>query len=175
MTLLCNNISTDTITQDYIVENVDFVQCTKYTRTDTEGGKTEYFQYIASSNGKTDVKTWSKNYLSEGKEALYQNAMRNLFRKLDFIELNQSLEMEDITEDDYNKELEQNEDKYLIPAPNENPTIQQIIQIADIVKRLGREKTITVDEVSEIFSLKMDKAEAILNGKTAKTNGGILS
>ena len=143
------------------VEGEQFVQLTRYTRSHS-GGHTDFFKYVAASKGKTDVRLWVKEYLSENKEELYLRALRNLYRKLDFIELNQLLEMEDITVEEYDKELETNEDKYLIPAPEGQPTVQQIIQITDIIKRLGREKKKSVDEVSEMFSLEMDKAMTVL-------------
>lgn len=144
------------------LEGEQLVQLTRYTRSHSGGGYTDYFKYIAASKGKADIRMWVKEYLSEAKEELYLRALRNLYRKLDFIELNQLLEMDDISEEEYEKELDQNEDKYLIPAPTGQPTIQQIIQITDIIKRLGREKNISVDEVSEMFSLEMDKAMAVL-------------
>ena len=91
--------------------------------------------------------------------------MRNLYRRLDFIELNQSLESEEITEEEFDRELETNEANYLIPAPEGKPTMQQIIQISDIIRKLGREKKISVDEVSDMFSLEMDKAMSVLEEK----------
>ena len=119
----------------------------------------------SSSNGKADIRSWVKEYLSEEKEELYLRALRNLYRRLDFIELNQSLESEVITEEEFDRELETNEDNYLIPAPEGKPTMQQIIQISDIIRKLGREKKISVDEVSDLFSLEMDKAMAVLEEK----------
>lgn len=144
-------------------EGEKFVQFTHYTRSHSDGGRTDIFEYIAASNGNADIKRWEKDYLSDGKEQLYVQALRNLFRKLDFIELNQSLDMEDISEEQYNRELEENEDNYLIPAPVDKPSVQQIVQITDIVRKIGRESKISVDEVSEIFSLNMDKAMSVLN------------
>ena len=73
--------------------------------------------------------------------------------------------MSDISEAEYDQELESNEDKYLIPSPTGKPSLQQIIQITDILKRLGREKNMSVDEVSEMFSLEMDKAMEVLEEK----------
>ena len=141
------------------------VQYTKYTRTHSTGGRTEQITFIAASKGQTTVQSWVKDYLSEEKEDLYIRALRNLYRKLDFIELNQSLDMSDISETEFNHELESNEGKYLIPAPTGKPTLQQIIQITDILKRIGREKNMSVDEVSEMFSLEMDKASDVLAEK----------
>lgn len=147
--------------QDGPIEGEQLLQLTKYTRTHS-GGRIEVTKFVAASRGRASVHSWVKDYLSEEKEELYLRALRNLYRKLDFIELNQSLDMSDITEDEYDHELETHEDKYLIPAPTGAPSLQQIIQITDILKRLGREKDISVDEVSEMFSLEMDKAMGVL-------------
>lgn len=145
-----------------LVESEQFVQLTKYKRTHV-GGYVEVHRYVAAYNGKADSEVWVNKYLSKDKEELYVKALKNLYRKLDFIELSQSLETEDISEEEFDKELTEHEDDYLIPSPSGTPTVQQIIQIANIVKQIGREKKISVDEVSEIFSLEMDKAMEVLN------------
>jgi len=137
-------------------------QLTKYTRSHSGGGQIEVFTFTAASKGKVEAKCWIKNFLSEGKEDLYVRALKNLYRKLDFIELNQALEMEDITDEEYDKELTLNENSYLIPSHEEQPTVQQVIQVADIVKRIGRVEKMSVDDVSEIFTLDMGKAENVL-------------
>lgn len=141
------------------------VQYTKYTRTHASGGRTEQITFVAASKGHATIQSWVKDYLSEEKEELYLRVLRNLFRKLDFIELNQSLDMSDISEEEYDRELESNEDKYLIPSPSGKPSLQQIIQITNILKRIGRDKNMSVDEVSELFSLEMDKAMDVLEAK----------
>ena len=71
--------------------------------------------------------------------------------------------LEDISETEYDKELAVNEDNYLIPTPDGAPSVQQIIQITDIIRRIGREKKMSVDEVSEMFSLEMEKSLEVLN------------
>lgn len=141
------------------------VQYTKYTRTHASGGRTEQMTFVAVSKGRATIQSWVKDYLSEEKEELYLRVLRNLYRKLDFIELSQSLDMSDISEEEFDQELESNEDKYLIPSPTEKPTLQQIIQITDILKRIGRDNNMSVDEVSEMFSLEMGKAMDVLEAK----------
>ncbi|MBR4536191.1 MAG: hypothetical protein IKO62_05985 [Bacteroidales bacterium] len=150
--------------QDGPIEGEQLIQLTQYTRTHS-GGRYKFIKFVAASRGRANIHSWVKDYLSEEKEELYLRALRNLYRKLDFMELNQSLEMSDISEDEFDKELETHEDKYLIPAPSGTPSQQQIIQITDILKRLGRENSMSVDEVSEMFSLEMDKAMGVLQGK----------
>lgn len=164
MNLESSNTATDFSVLDGSSAGDQFVRFTWFTHNHA-GGHTDFIEYIAASGGKADIRSWVKEYLSEEKEELYLRALRNLYRKLDFIELNQSLESEEITEEEYDHELEVNEDNYLIPAPEGKPTMQQIIQISDIIRKLGREKKISVDEVSDVFSLEMDKAMAVLEGK----------
>ena len=143
------------------VENEQFVQISKYTRTHKKGGGIEVIAYRAASRGKNEAQLWIKKFLSEDKESLYLQALRNLYRKIDFIELSQALESEDISEEEFDKELVENEDRYLIPSPTITPTVQQVIQVTEIMKKLGREKS-SVDEVSEVFSLDMEKAMEVL-------------
>ncbi len=168
MNLVSNTTTKNLLEFDDLVISEQYVELSKYTRTHAGGDSFELFTFKAASKGKTDMQMWVKKYLSDGKERLYVQALRNLFRKIDFIELNQSLEMEDISEKEYDKELEENEDKYLIPSPKEVPTVQQVIQVADIIKKLGREDKISVDEASELFSLEMGKAMDVLEDTQTK-------
>lgn len=172
MNLVYDNSTMSPSVKDEYIDGEQLLQFTKYTRTHS-GGRTETIKFFAASNGNASIHSWVKDYLSEEKEELYLRALRNLYRKLDFIDLTQSLESEEITEEEFNRELEANEGCYLIPAPEGKPTIQQIIQISDIIRKLGREKKISVDEVSDIFSLEMDKAMPVLEEKN-RIDGGIL-
>lgn len=162
MNSLSNTTTKNLSEVEELVEDEQFFQLTQYTRTHKGGGGIKLFAYTAVSKDKTNSHVWVKRYLSEEKEELYLQALRNLYRKIDFIELSQSLDSEDITEEEFDKELEEHEDRYLIPSPSAEPTVQQVIQVADIVKRLGREKISTVDDISEVFSLDMDKAMKVL-------------
>lgn len=161
MSLLSNTTTKDILEVEDSVENEQFVQLTQYIRTHKGGGGIRVIEYKAASNGKADSRMWVKKFLSEDKETLYLQALRNLYRKIDFIELSQALESEDISEEEFDKELEENEDRYLIPSPTVVPTMKQVIQVSEIMKKLGREKS-SVDEVSEVFSLDMDKAMEVL-------------
>ncbi len=160
---LASEITTKNLSElEDLVENEQFMQFTSYKRSHM-GGSLEVYKYVAAYKGKTNSQVWVNRFLSKDKEELYVKALKNLYRRIDFIELSQSLEAEDISEEEFDKELAEHEDDYLIPAPSGIPTVQQIIQIANIVKQIGREKKISVDEVSEIFSLEMDKAMEVLN------------
>ena len=162
MSFALNNTTTTPTITDGFIESEQLDLFARYTCNHLGGYSIDKIKYVSISKGKTDIKSWTKKYLAQDKEELYTRALRNLFRKLDFIALNQSLELEDISEEDYDKELSENEKKYLIPAPDGEPTVQQVIQIVDIIKRLGRENSMTVDEVSEMFSLNMGKSMVVL-------------
>ena len=69
-----------------------------------------------------------------------------------------SLEDGEITDEEYDRELEVNEQKYLIPYPKEKADFRQIAQIVDIVKKLGKEKDFSVADISELFSLDLSDA-----------------
>lgn len=161
MSFLSNTTTKNLSEVEDSVENEQFVQISKYTRTHKKGGGIEVIAYRAASRGKNEAQLWIKKFLSEDKESLYLQALRNLYRKIDFIELSQALESEDISEEEFDKELVENEDRYLIPSPTNTPTVQQVIQVSEIMKKLGREKS-SVDEVSEVFSLDMEKAMEVL-------------
>lgn len=103
-----------------------------------------------------------REYLASDKEELYLRALKNLYRKLDFMDLNQALECDDITEEEFDQILDENEDKYLIPLAEEMPTMKQVLQITDIIKRLKRTEEMSVDDVSELFTLDMKDAEKVL-------------
>jgi len=96
------------------------------------------------------------------KEKLYVEALRNLYKRIDFLELNQALESKEIDEDQFEKELTINEDKYLIPFPEKRPDAIQVLLVSDIVQKIERVKEMTVDEASELFQLDLSTAENVL-------------
>jgi hypothetical protein len=66
-----------------------------------------------------------------------------------------------IDEEEFNKELEQNPENYIVDINYlSNPS--DLMIITDIVKKIGKE--FTVDEVSEIFSIESE--DIINNTKT---------
>ena len=96
------------------------------------------------------------------KEKLYVEALRNLYKKVDFLELSQALENKEINENEFEKELSLNESKYLIPYPGVKPDAIQVFLVSDIVQKIGRVKDMTVDEASELFQLDLSAAENVL-------------
>lgn len=136
------------------------------TRLQTQG--VEVFEYVVHSKGVAPSNTLIRGFLSQGKEMLYHRIITNLFRKNDFFELLLSLENGVITEEEYEKELSLNEDKYLIPYPKEKADFRQIAQIVDIVKSIGKEKEFSISDVSELFSLDLSDAASVISDPETK-------
>lgn len=108
------------------------------------------------------AKTLVGSIMGAKKEKLYVEALRNLYKRIDFLELNQALESKEIDEDQFEKELTINEDKYLIPFPEKRPDAIQVLLVSDIVQKIERVKEMTVDEASELFQLDLSTAENVL-------------
>lgn len=146
---------------------VDEVKRLTYVRAHSKENQSEYICLETYTKDKTTRMNWRESYISAGKEELYLRLVRNLYRRMDFIELTQALEAGDISDEQFDEELDNNEDRYLIPAASDTPTVQQLIQASDIVKKIGRIDRMSVDEASEMFSLDMDRGRKILAGSSA--------
>jgi hypothetical protein len=95
-------------------------------------------------------------YIIEGqkRQSLLIEVIRNYIRKINLIELNDSLEDEDITDDDYDKELSANKDKYVITL-RDIKSPQDAIIISDLMHEIGYDlKEFSTSEVGEMFSVK---------------------
>lgn len=136
------------------------------TRLSTPGE--EIIRYEACFVGVSPTNTLIRGFLSQGKELLYQRIVKNLCRKNDFTELLLALENGEISDEEYERELETNEDKYLIPYPKEKADFRQIAQIVDIIKKIGKENDFSVADVSELFSLDLSEAPAVIASPEAK-------
>jgi hypothetical protein len=98
------------------------------------------------------------------KEVYYVTAIRNLIKKNNYLQLLYDLAEGNITEQDYESELDTNSAKYLIEWNKlENPN--DVKTIASIVKKIGLE--FTVDEVADMFSI---DGEDIISNTEALSN-----
>lgn len=77
-------------------------------------------------------------------------AIRNLIKKNEFLQLSIQLAENLITEDEFESELENNPEKYVIKLEYFN-TPADLHIIGDVLHNIG--KQFTVDEVSELFSI----------------------
>ncbi len=90
-------------------------------------------------------------------------ALRNYIRKVNFSELNDSLCNGDITEDQFEKELDKNEDKYVITLRDISKTEDARI-IVELVEKIGFDlREFSSSEVAEMFSVKESKLLCHLN------------
>jgi len=85
------------------------------------------------------------------KEELYIIALQNQRKYIHFLRLNSDLEHNDISEEEYDKELKENEDKYVVKLlPIQDPKDIDIIK--DIINKIGNDNYSTTD-VGELFSI----------------------
>ena len=124
----------------------------------TENNKLNCFQGILTPR----FRNWFSSFSShEAKEDLYVTALDNLLKKVDYLHLTMQLDQNLIEEDEFDKELEENEDKYLIKINNNFNSIDMQL-IMSITNKLKNRK-FSSDEISEIFSVDIDKIEEFID------------
>lgn len=116
----------------------------------TEGSNTKWMAGETSSYI-SNIYCVMENYHS--KELLFLRAVTNLTKKSEFLQLSLQLEQELITEEEYFQELDDNEEKYLIPV-DENFKVENFKFISHIMNKLGR--NFTSDEIAELFSVPIE-------------------
>lgn len=85
------------------------------------------------------------------KEVLYSDAITNLMKKSKFLQLYIQLIEEQISEDEYEKELNENPANYFINMKEVKSNLEYAA-LFQVMQNLP--KDITLDEVSEIFGIK---------------------
>ena len=84
---------------------------------------------------------------------LYLTAIKNLIKMRNFANLSNDVENNDITNEEYEKELQENPKKYVIDVKNSDP-IKMVPIIAKIIEDIGEPaKDLSVDDVCTIFSI----------------------
>lgn len=90
-------------------------------------------------------------------------AARNFIRKINFSELNESLEDGEIDEEWFNQELDKNGDKYTITLRDINNPSDAIL-IAQLIKKIGYElRDFSTSKVSEMFSVKENQLISLID------------
>jgi hypothetical protein len=103
---------------------------------------------------------------SHKRETLLIEAIRNFLRKVNFTELNESLNEEEITEEQFEHEINQHSDKYAITLRS-NISKDDVIQIIELVDKIGFDiRDLSSSEVSEMFSVK--ESDLMKNIKSLK-------
>lgn len=92
------------------------------------------------------------NIANENEKKLIE-VIRNFVRKFNFQELNESLKNEDINWDEFEKELEEHEDKYTVNLHKLKDDIE-FAQILNLVNKIGLDlRDFSTSEISEMFSV----------------------
>jgi hypothetical protein len=140
--------------------------------------KGQYFKIIFGNEENTNVIDINQDYIKMGLAAIYYSAksqsylievIRNFIRKNNFSELNESLKDEEITEEQFNKIIDENAEKYVITLKNiSNPF--DVLIIANLVKKIGYDlKEFTTSDISEMFSVKENQLISHVNSLRNQT------
>jgi hypothetical protein len=90
---------------------------------------------------------------TENKENFYNQAIINLIKKVDYLQLTMQYNSELINDEDFDNELDINEDKYLIKT-NQDFKFSDFNLIIEILQKLNKE--FTTDEIAEMFSISIE-------------------
>lgn len=100
---------------------------------------------------------------SQRSETLLIEAVKNFIRKINILELNESLNDEEITEEEFDAEILINANKYVITLNNITSQDDAIL-IGELVQKIGFDlRDLTTNEVSELFSVKENQLVSIIN------------
>ena len=89
--------------------------------------------------------------MNKRKEELYIIAIKNLVKEVNFLRLTDDLEKELISDDEFESELKDNSNKYVIDLlPLENKSDVDLIK--DIINKIGN-NDYSVDDVGQLFSI----------------------
>jgi hypothetical protein len=96
-------------------------------------------------------------------QELLIGAVRNFIRKNNFSELDEKLENEEITIEEYESELDANLQKYAITLKDIDFQTD-IYNVIDLVDKIGLDlKSFSLSEVSEMFSIREDHLVGHIN------------
>jgi hypothetical protein len=125
------------------------------------GDETTMEVSITGKNFNSIVEQWYfTRYKNTKKENYYVIAVNNLIKKTEFLQLSLQFAQEVITSDEYQQEINNNSDKYLIKfdCPFNKIDMPLIEEILDKVEK----KDLTIDEVSDLFSIESNQLHKML-------------
>lgn len=100
---------------------------------------------------------------SQRSETLLIEAIRNFIKKINISELNESLNEEEITEEEFDAEINKNAFRYVINLNNITSQDDAII-ISELVQKIGFDlRDLSTSEVSELFSVKEHQLVSYIN------------
>lgn len=98
-----------------------------------------------------------------------KSAFKNRSKQYNFLQLNNELINELVTEKEYEEEIENNSEKYVIEERFVELNFSELKVLSSLVNELNEEKSIcreiTVDEISELFEVKLDNSLCLLEEK----------
>lgn len=97
------------------------------------------------------MKNWLSSYTTHNRENLYLTAISNLWKKIDYLQLSNQFDQDFIHEDEYIKELEMCESRYVI-TPNESFSFEDFHVAIEIANKITQ-RTFDEHEVAEMFSI----------------------
>lgn len=108
---------------------------------------------------------------------LLKSAFKNRSKQYNFLLLNDELTNNLVTDEEYEKEIEDNPEKYVIEDRHEELKFSELKVLSSLVDELNAEKSIcsgiTVDEISELFEVTLDNLMNLLE-ENKNLNGRIL-
>lgn len=87
------------------------------------------------------------------KERFYVAGINNLRKKINFLQLHYDFQNGEISQEDYENELENNQNKYVVDVRMLKNHYDLLI-LNDIIKKIGDD--LTVDDIAEIFSVELN-------------------
>lgn len=97
--------------------------------------------------------------LFQKKEDMYLLAISNILKQKDFLSLMYQLGTNQIDDEEFSREIEENENRYLITM-NDSKSDDEMNIILEIINKLGRK--FSVEDISEIFSVDVSATEKFL-------------
>lgn len=137
-------------------QNDQINQLNSFLDEDINDDENRFLKYTLNTTTK-EVKQFKKSIDSiyTERKLLYE-VIRNYIKKTNFLQLAIELSEDFISEEEYEKEIEEHPEKYIVNIQSmEN--IDDIYIISNIIKNIG--VNYSIDEVTEMFALDMDKID----------------
>ena len=112
-------------------------------------------QVVEFVNGISEM----RNYFGRCND-LQISAIRNLYKTKKLLQLDLQLAQASISEFDYSQEIEANPERYSIVL-SDMASEDDIDIIKNIIHEVGMDEDISVDEISEIFSIETDSLKLV--------------
>lgn len=112
----------------------------------------KYLFYATNSNRVDVIDDFISAYYYKlnRKEDFFINAIKNLRKKINFISLYNEFQNGDISDADFEKEIELNPDKYVVTVDNVKDN-EDLMILHEVISKVN--ENLSIDEISEIFSI----------------------